>query len=141
MKYYLLKHYLEICHILIKKELHESEFITFFALSNYEYRTDLDALIEMAPYFGIKIVITNNKISYEVENDELYTKKYKPCSSFYSVHIAHGWENNNIKPYYIAIKFLLEDGYIKLDDISAELLCSKSALRNDVKLSRLIFCL
>lgn len=136
MKYYLLKHYLEICHILIKKELTESDFLSFFSLSNYEYKTDLDALIEMAPYFGIRLIINNNKIIYEIKDKELYKKKYKPCSSFYSVHIAHGWENNNIKPYYIAIKFLLEDNYIKLDDISAELLCSKSALRNDVKYTR-----
>lgn len=136
MKYYSLKHYLEVCHIMIMKMVEEKEFMNFFGLSYYEYKSDMDIMMEIAAFFGIIIYVENDHIQYTIVEQTLFEQKYKPCTAFYSAHIAQEWKTYDIKPYYIAIKFLMEQPYIKLDELSDELMCSKSSLRKDMKLAR-----
>lgn len=133
---YSLRNYLEICQVMIKKRVRKDDFIRFFELSRYKYKSDFECIVEMAPRFGIRVYMEEDEICYRVADQALFKQKYKPCTSFYNTYIAFDWANQDITRYYISLRLLLEGDYLKLDSIAEELFLSKSALRSEVKYAR-----
>lgn len=131
-----LRNYLEVCHIIINREVAENDFMRFFDISHYKYRADLDCMMEMAPNYGICIYLESEKIRYRIVNQRLFDKKYKPCTSFYEIYILNDWYNHDIIRYYLAMRLILSVEYLKLENLANELICSKSSLREEMKQAR-----
>lgn len=136
MNYYSLNSYIEICHLILHEKVTESDFAAFFDLSKYKFNADLDTLIEMGPYFGIRIYLEEGYITFKVTDKTLFERKNKPVKAFYSNYIYTNWYNLSIERYYIAIKLLINENGIKLDDIAEQIGKSRSSLRDEIRYAK-----
>lgn len=96
MNNYLLRNYIEICHIMLHEKMGVEEFSAYFSLSPYELASDMDKIRDMENSFGIHIRFGPTQIEYRIQNAELFHQKYRYCRSFYYRHRTTFRKNKDI---------------------------------------------
>jgi len=130
MKQYESRHYLEICYILLQKRIETDAFRKHFKLNSYLFNKDCNELLEISSFYGIKLYI-NESIYYKVVDQELYSKKFRRCRSYF---YRHQYINRKhlLDASFIGIKLIMREKGITLDELALDLSCSKSNLREKV---------
>ena len=132
---YTLKNYLQIGYIIIHNSVEIEDFIEQFKLNYYKFKIDLSKMIEMAPFYGIKIVIQNNRINLRIIDNNLFYERRGKCISFYYRNKTR--PNNNISLIgTIGELILSSDKTMTIDQICDVIGCSRSGVRNDLKVAR-----
>ncbi len=94
MDNYSKKNYLEIFYIMMNTHVAVKDFCHFFKLNYYKYRIDMNKIAELAPFYGIKIELEDESISYSIIDPQLFNLKIERCVSFY--HRNKAGEDENI---------------------------------------------
>lgn len=135
METYNLKHYLEISYIILQHQVKAKDFVELFKLNYYKFTQDFITLSQMAPYYGIKILLENNELTFEIVDTPLFNEKRGKCISFY--HRNKTRKNNNISLVgIIGELILLNNDTLTIDSICENVGCSRSAIRHDLKSTR-----
>ncbi len=133
---HLLRNYVEISYLIINRKVSVDAFMRQFQLSNYEYKTDLEKMADLADDYGMKLIINDKTIAYEVYDQEAYRFSEFALSSFFYTHRYIFSDKTILLQWYLCKKFLWQNKEINIDDISEELGYSRSNLRDVIKASR-----
>ena len=118
---HLLRNYVEISYLIINRKVSVDAFMQQFQLSNYEYKTDLEKMADLANDYGMKLVINDKTITYEVYDQESYRFSEFALSSFFYTHRYIFSNKTILLQWYLSKKFLWQNKSINIDDISEEL--------------------
>jgi len=132
-----LRNFIEICYIIINKEIPKSEFIAFFNLSNYEYHADIKRIRELEQHFYIHIIFGNELITFEVVDQFLFESKFRYCRAFFYRHrYTYNIDKNILLQSYIVKTFLWEQDFISVNELMNKTGYSRSNLRDPIKKAR-----
>ena len=132
-----LRSFIEICYIIINKEIQKSEFIAFFNLSNYEYHADIKRIRELEQHFYIHVVFGSELLSFEVVDQLLFESKFRYCRAFFYRHrYTYNIDKNILLQSYIVKTFLWEQNFISVNEIMNRTGYSRSNLRDPIKKAR-----
>lgn len=135
MESYSLRNYLEICYIIIHNQVKSKAFIDYFKLNYYKFTGDFIKLCEMAPFYGIRILLENNEIAFQVMDEGLFAEKRGKCISFF--HRNKTRKNSNISLVgVIGEMILLSEEGLTIENVCELVGCSRSGIRYDLKAAR-----
>lgn len=132
---YALRNYVELAYIILKNGCTCDTFVYRFELSKYEYKNDMNTLKEMAPRYGIKLIVDTVNIAYEIREQAVYDQMYKLLYSCYYTN-RYIFNDNDILIQMLLSRKLLNSTYLNMEEYAETIGFSKSSLRIPVKKTR-----
>lgn len=135
---YTLKDYVEVCHLIIRREVSVERFMSVFELSRYEYNICKDRLKELEANYGICFHFDNKTISLTVVDEERFNACEEHFWHFFNRH-RHNYltDTEYVRIHYIIKRLLLAD-YTNAETLADEMGFSRSNLRWLLKGARTI---
>ena len=82
MTKYHIRNYLELFHILIYKNVSFDELRLLFHITANTFKKDLAILVLISECYGIRLILHDQSITYEITNFDLFSEVINECSAF-----------------------------------------------------------
>jgi hypothetical protein len=125
-----LRNYIELCYIIVNRQIAKAQYIAFFGLSNYEYHADQKKLRELETHFGIHLIFEANLIRFIVTDNDLFQVKFRYCRAFFYRH-RYTFQNDQdiLLLAYIGKNLLWASDHITVEELADRIGYSRSNLR------------